>query len=143
MIAVGYGWMNDAARTSPQQRAIITICMNMFGQTSTAFTSVLVWKTVEAPRFLKGFTFTASCAFSLIPISFLILTFYKRDERRAAHENGIIIYNSKKGEAAPEILADGTVIVNDGEGRKEYRLASYQSERSSAELVLDSVSEKR
>ncbi|KAF5104726.1 hypothetical protein DV453_005134 [Geotrichum candidum] len=143
MIAVGYGWMNDAARTSPQQRAIITICMNMFGQTSTAFTSVLVWKTVEAPRYLKGFTFTASCAFSLIPISFLILAFYKRDERRAAHENGIIIYNSKKGEAAPEILADGTVIVNDGEGRKEYRLASYQSERSSAELVLDSVSEKR
>ncbi|KAF5094063.1 hypothetical protein D0Z00_003716 [Geotrichum galactomycetum] len=142
MISVGYGWMSDAVRASPQQRAIITICMNMFGQTSTAFTSVLVWKTVEAPRFLKGFTFAASSAFSLIVVAGIILAFYKRDERRSAHENGIIVYNSKKGEAAPEILADGTVIVNDSEGRKEYRLASHDSERSSAELVIDSVSEK-
>lgn len=143
MISVGFGWMNDAVRASPQQRAIITICMNMFGQTSTAFTSVLVWKTVEAPRYLKGFTFATCCSFSIIVVSFVILIFYKRDERRSAIENGIIVYNSKKGEAAPEILADGTVIVNDSEGRKEYRLASHEDETSSAELVVDSFSEKR
>ncbi|CAI4450769.1 ASN_collapsed_G0016770.mRNA.1.CDS.1 [Saccharomyces cerevisiae] len=32
-------------------------------QSSTAWISVLVWKTEEAPRYLKGFSFTACSAF--------------------------------------------------------------------------------
>ena len=101
MISVVYGWMADSTRSTPQQRAITTISLNMFGQASTAFTAVLVWKTSEAPRFLKGFSFAASCAFAIIPVSFIILVLYKREERKRAAENGILVYNSALGEDIP------------------------------------------
>lgn len=101
MISVVFGWMADSTRSTPQQRAIITISLNMFGQASTAFTSVLVWKTVEAPRFLKGFSFTATSAFCIIPVSLIILYLYKRDERSRAAENGILLYNSALGDEIP------------------------------------------
>ncbi|AOA61186.1 Biotin symporter [Komagataella phaffii CBS 7435] len=126
MIAVGYGWMGDSMRSTPQQRAITTICMNMFGQSSTAFTAILVWRTVEAPRFLKGYTFSACCAFSIIIVSFVILALYKREERQRAAENGIIIYDSAKGEPAPELLPDGTVVLSDSEGKHEYIMANHE-----------------
>ncbi|KAI0464170.1 hypothetical protein LJB42_001773 [Komagataella kurtzmanii] len=95
MAPVLYSWMNDICRRDPQKRAIMLVVMNMLAQTSTAFISVLVWKTVEAPRFLKGFTFTACAAFSLIVWTFVVLYFYKRDEKRECANNGIILYNSE------------------------------------------------
>lgn len=134
MISVTFGWMADASRSTPQQRAITTISLNMFGQASTAWTPLLVWKTVEAPRFLKGFTFTAACAFSVIVMAFIILVLYKRDERKRAYENGILVYNSALGEEIPsppesngersedaektsddefEVRKDGTIVATD------------------------------
>lgn len=34
------------------------------------------------------------------------LWFYKRDEKRNAHENGIIVYDSSKGETPEEVLSN-------------------------------------
>lgn len=102
---VNFGWMGDSMRDHPQQRAIITMSMNMWGQVSTAWISLLVWKTVEAPRYLKGYIFTTCCAFMVMVICTIILILYKRDERARAAENGIYLYNSAKGEPRPVILS--------------------------------------
>ncbi|CAH00725.1 putative permease SEO1 [Kluyveromyces lactis] len=101
MAPVLYSWQNDICRRDAQARAVILVVMNMLAQTSTAWISVLVWKTVEAPRYLKGFTWTAVAAFCLSAWTFVVLYFYKRDERRNAKANGIILYNSKTGENYP------------------------------------------
>lgn len=98
MASVLYGWMSDICRHDQQVRAVVLIVMNVVAQSSTAWTSVLVWPTGEAPRYLKGYSFTAACAFGLAVWSLVVLWFYKRDERRNAKLNGIILYNSKKGE---------------------------------------------
>lgn len=98
-----YSWAADATRHHPQQRAITVVSMNMLGQASTAFTSVLVWKTVEAPRYLKGYSFTATATFCLMIWITIILPFYKKDERNNAEENHILLYNSAKGEVPPTI----------------------------------------
>ena len=70
--------------------------MNILAQQSTAWIAVLVWKTVEAPRFLKGYTFTACSAFALSVWTMVVLWLYKREERENARANGIILYDSSK-----------------------------------------------
>lgn len=96
MAPVLYSWQNDICRRDARKRAVVLVTMNMLAQSTTAWTSVLVWKTVEAPRFLKGYTFTACCAFMLCAWTFVVLYFYKRTEKKHAKENGIIIFNSDK-----------------------------------------------
>lgn len=101
MAPVLYSWQNDICRKDSQTRAITLVTMNILAQSSTAWISVLVWKTEEAPRYLKGFTFTACSAFCLSLWTFVVLYFYKRDERNSAKDNGIIVYNSKLGDDRP------------------------------------------
>lgn len=106
MAPVLYSWQNDICRKDAQARAVTLVIMNMLAQTSTAWISVLVWKTPEAPRYLKGFTWTAVASFCLSVWTLVVLWFYKRDERKAAKENGIILYNSKTGENYPPVKQD-------------------------------------
>lgn len=87
--------------------------MNIMAQSSTAWISVLVWKTEEAPRYLKGFTFTACSAFCLSIWTFVVLYFYKRDERNNAKKNGIVLYNSKHGVEKPTSKEVETLSVSD------------------------------
>ncbi|CAI4841731.1 hypothetical protein SCEPF1_0075001600 [Saccharomyces cerevisiae] len=105
MAPVLYSWQNDICRKDSQARAVTLVVMNMLAQTSTAFISVLVWKTTEAPRYLKGFTWTACSSFCLTIWTFVVLYFYKREERKNALDNGIILYNSANGES-PSISHD-------------------------------------
>ncbi|SCU83200.1 LAMI_0C02366g1_1 [Lachancea mirantina] len=95
MAPVLYSWQNDICRRDAQSRSVTLVTMNMLAQTTTAFMSVLVWKTVDAPRFLKGYTWTAVSAFCLSAWTLVVLWFYKREEKRHARENGIVLYNSK------------------------------------------------
>lgn len=126
-IAVEFGWMSDSMRHSPQQRAITTICMNLFGQASTAWTSVLVWKTIEAPRFLKGYTFAACCAFSICLTCIVALVLYKRDERRKATENGVLVYDTRRGESEP-------VLTSDSNGHFEYNGQKFKFVEKSVDI---------
>ncbi|KAK6454784.1 putative permease [Scheffersomyces xylosifermentans] len=96
MSPVLYSWQGDICRQDIRERQVVLVIMNMFGQQSSAWTSLLVWKTVESPRFLKGFSFTAASAFAIIVWTFVVLWFYKRQERGNAKKNGIVLYNSRE-----------------------------------------------
>lgn len=103
MAPVLYSWQNDICRRDGQKRAVILVFMNMLAQSSTAWMSVIVWKTKEAPRYLKGYSFTATSAFCLCLWTFVVLWFYKRQERNYAKQNGIVLFNSKTdSEPVPE-----------------------------------------
>lgn len=95
MAPVLYSWQNDICRRDAQKRAVVLVVMNMLAQASTAWMSVIVWKTVEAPRYLKGYSFTASSAFALLVWTLVVLYFYKKQERKHALQNGIVLFNSK------------------------------------------------
>lgn len=92
-----YSWQNDICRRDAQKRAVVLVWMNMFAQAGTAWSSVIVWKTVEAPRYLKGYSWAAANAFALIIGSFVVLALYKWNEKKHARQNGIVLYNSKTG----------------------------------------------
>ncbi|VVT45882.1 uncharacterized protein SAPINGB_P000938 [Magnusiomyces paraingens] len=101
--SVLYSWAADAMRHDPQERAITVVTMSLIGSASSAGLNVLVWKTSEAPRFFKGYVFTCAVAVSMVIVATIILPLYKKDERKHATENGILLYNSAKGEVPPTL----------------------------------------
>lgn len=125
-----YSWQGDIVRFSAVQRNVCLVIMNIMAQQLTAWISVLVWKTVEAPRFLKGFTFTACLAFALCVWTFYVLYLYKKQERKNARANGIVLYNSDDPDSIPPEIS-GTaylsdlVASNDGNDEKASIKASY------------------
>ncbi|KAM9892774.1 hypothetical protein OXX69_011909, partial [Metschnikowia pulcherrima] len=94
MAPVSYSWQSDICRRDAQKRAVVLVIMNSLGLGSTAWMSVIVWRTVEAPRFLKGYSFTAASAFGLCIWTLVVMYFYRKQERRYARQNGIVLYNS-------------------------------------------------
>ncbi|KAG2732250.1 hypothetical protein G9P44_004667 [Scheffersomyces stipitis] len=95
--------ISDILRHDSNQRAIEWMIIYIMGLQSSAWVSRLAFPTVDAPRFLAGFTTCAvlSLAFNLLLI--VAYFFYKRDERKSAIKNGIYVYNSTKGET-PEFI---------------------------------------
>ncbi|CAI4217798.1 unnamed protein product [Parascedosporium putredinis] len=55
-----------ASSAPPPERAFTLVLINAISQSSTAWTPLLVFRTVEAPRFPKGFPFALACAILLI-----------------------------------------------------------------------------
>ncbi|CCH43186.1 putative transporter SEO1 [Wickerhamomyces ciferrii] len=101
--SVVYGWINDIMRYDPQERSIVLCFVNIFANQSTAWTGPLVYKTVDAPRYHKGYIYSASNSAALMIWSWVTLWFYKRQEKRDAKTNGIILYNSKTGDIPLEV----------------------------------------
>ncbi|KAG5360543.1 putative transporter SEO1 [Yarrowia sp. B02] len=105
-----YSWINDVCRHNAQERAIILLLVNVMAQTFQTWTSVLLFKTVEAPRFLKGFCFTVGTSVGLVVMVFVMLWFYKKQERKDARLNGIVLLNSalaETGESSDTISERG------------------------------------
>lgn len=91
MSPIMYTWWADIMRRDPQHYALVLVLMNMLGQSSSAWISILVFPTSEAPRFRKGYATCAACAGGCAIMAVVILYFYKRDEKRDCYRNGIIL----------------------------------------------------
>lgn len=116
MAPVLYGWVNDICRRNSEKRAIIMSVMNIIASTFNVWTNIVFYPTTEAPRYLKGYSFAASNALALILWTFLVLWFYKNDERKHARENGIILYNSNVGIRPEEAVEETDEDISlDGE----------------------------
>lgn len=80
MSSVFHGWVNTQLRAAPAQRAFTLVLINAISQSSTAWTPLLVYPTVEAPRFPKGFAFSLACAILLIITTHMLRLYLKRRE---------------------------------------------------------------
>lgn len=80
MSSVLYGWVNEQLRYSPVERSITLIILNTVAQSTTAWTPLLVFKTVEGPRFTKGYSFVLGNAICLIALAHIIKYFISRQE---------------------------------------------------------------
>ncbi|QLQ81227.1 hypothetical protein HG537_0E05830 [Torulaspora globosa] len=102
MAPVLYGWMNDICRRDTDTRAIILVIMNIAGSVFSVWTTVVFYPTTKAPRYLRGYSFTAASALALSIWTFLVLWFFKKEERKHAKDNGIVLYNSETGISSPQ-----------------------------------------
>ncbi|KAJ5172659.1 hypothetical protein N7492_005252 [Penicillium capsulatum] len=80
MSSVLYGWINSQLRSSPVERALTLVIVNTIAQSFTAWTPLLVFKTVEGPRFTKGYSFILGNAICLIVLAHVVQFFIHRDE---------------------------------------------------------------
>jgi len=78
MSSVLYGWVNSQLSYSPAERSFTLVLINLISQSTTAWTPLLVFKTVEAPRFTKGYSFVLANAFCLIVLAHIIKHFVGR-----------------------------------------------------------------
>ncbi|ODQ56941.1 hypothetical protein WICANDRAFT_20749, partial [Wickerhamomyces anomalus NRRL Y-366-8] len=99
--SVRYSWINDILRHDPQDRAIIFVFQFAVAQSTTIWINRLIWPTVDAPRYLVGYTVTGVFAFTMIIASFWLLWVYKKEEREHSYDNGIVLYNTSKGDEIP------------------------------------------
>ncbi|CCH43187.1 putative membrane protein [Wickerhamomyces ciferrii] len=100
--SVVYGWLNDIMRYDPQERSIVLCAVNIFANQSTTWAPPLVYQTVDAPKYHKGYIYSSVHSASLLVWTWVTLFFYKRQEKKDAKTNGIILYNSKTGEISIE-----------------------------------------
>ncbi|KAI4853461.1 MFS general substrate transporter [Aureobasidium sp. EXF-8845] len=82
MSSVLYGWANDILKHDINERSLTLVAMNAIAQSTTVWTPLIFWKTVEAPRFAKGFSFTAAMAICLIGMTWIVHFLHQRQERQ-------------------------------------------------------------
>ncbi|KAI9044871.1 putative MFS transporter Seo1 [Aspergillus affinis] len=84
MSSVLYGWVNTLLRYSPVERAVTLVAINTIAQSTTIWTQLLVFKTVEAPRFTKGYSFVLANAVCLIATAHAIQLSIKRRKQNTS-----------------------------------------------------------
>ncbi|KAL4966876.1 putative MFS transporter Seo1 [Aspergillus stella-maris] len=89
MSSVLYGWVNEQLRYSPVERSITLVILNTVAQSTTAWTPLLVFKTVEGPRFTKGYSFVLANAICLIALAHIIKYFIARQDKREATQTAL------------------------------------------------------
>ena len=80
MSSVLYGWVNDILKYSPAERSFTLVLINTVAQSTTAWTPLLTFKTVEAPRFTKGYSYVAANSICLIAFTQVIRVMHNRQE---------------------------------------------------------------
>jgi hypothetical protein len=120
MSSVLYGWANDILRHDSTQRSITIVFMNLVAQSTTAWTHILVFKTSEGPRFLKGYTFCATNSFALVLFTiFVVRRFARSQEKKLRSDEG-----SSAGQLSPRIGSEsGEASGNDEKGATVTRVA--------------------
>jgi hypothetical protein len=78
--SVFHGWVNNLLRDSPEERSFTLVLINLLSQSSTAWTPLLTFPTVEAPRYRKGYSFCLGCAIGLILFTWIMHFYLKRDK---------------------------------------------------------------
>ena len=99
-----WSFINDFLRFDPQVKAITWIAIYSFSQSTNAWIPNLAWPTKESPKFRTGYI--VSIVFGSIygAWTFVVLYFYKRNEKKHALGNGIILYDSSKNETPPAFV---------------------------------------
>ncbi|CCK70163.1 Vht1p KNAG_0D04170 [Huiozyma naganishii CBS 8797] len=109
-----WSFINDFLRFDPQVKAITWIAIYSFSQSTNAWIPNLAWQTTESPKFHTGYT--VSLIFGVIYglWTFVVLFFYKKNEKKHALGNGIILYNEEKGETPPAFIETDLELRSDG-----------------------------
>ncbi|TKW53876.1 putative transporter SEO1 [Colletotrichum tanaceti] len=107
--SVLHGWVNTILRDSPEQRSFTLVMITIIAQSSTAWTPLLTFPTVESPSYPKGFSFCLACALALIVATHVLNVYIKRKEaaKLANLENGSDHDQSDTHSNSPEVGSAG------------------------------------
>jgi hypothetical protein len=78
--SVLYGWANTILRHNVEERAVALILMTAIATSTNAWIPLLVWPTVEAPRFPKGYPYAATMVVLLVGFTWLVRYLLNKEE---------------------------------------------------------------
>ncbi|KAH3687612.1 hypothetical protein WICPIJ_001422 [Wickerhamomyces pijperi] len=78
--AVLYSWANIICSGNSQERALTLSTMNTLGNTFSVWVPLFVWKTLDAPRYLKGYAYNIALDAMMIILLFPLTYLYKREQ---------------------------------------------------------------
>jgi hypothetical protein len=78
--SVLYGWANIILRHNVEERALTLILMTAIATSTNAWVPLLVFPTVEAPRFKKGYPYAAAMVVCLVLWTQVVRVIYNREE---------------------------------------------------------------
>jgi hypothetical protein len=78
--SVLYGWANIILRNNVEERALTLIFMTAIATSTNAWVPLLVFPTVEAPRFPKGYPYAAVNTVCLLLFTQVVRVLHKREE---------------------------------------------------------------
>ncbi|KAF1847832.1 MFS general substrate transporter [Cucurbitaria berberidis CBS 394.84] len=87
MSSVLYGWINSQLSYSPAERSVALVFANTLAQSTTAWTPLLVFKTIEAPRFHKGYPFVLANSVCLIVLAHIINFYVKKRKSKTTSQS--------------------------------------------------------
>ncbi|KAE8354561.1 major facilitator superfamily domain-containing protein [Aspergillus coremiiformis] len=79
--AIIYAWANEICARSAEERALVISAMNTVGNTFGAWIPLFVWKTVDAPRYLIGYSWNLALDVCMLIMLFVLRHFWVREQR--------------------------------------------------------------
>ncbi|KAF4774807.1 major facilitator superfamily transporter [Colletotrichum scovillei] len=119
--SVLHGWVNTILRDSPEQRSFTLVMITIIAQSSTAWTPLLTFPTVESPSYPKGFSFCLGCAVALIVATHVLDVYIKRKEKSkhaqlesgSSHDGSYV--DAPTNATGKTTTAEVTAVVNTSE----------------------------
>jgi hypothetical protein len=80
LIPLIYSWANTLMRHDAKERAITLTLMQIVATSTNAWVPLLVWPTVESPKFRKGYPYAAVMTFVAIIVALCVRYIYRKEE---------------------------------------------------------------
>ncbi|CAM1510673.1 Fc.00g010080.m01.CDS01 [Cosmosporella sp. VM-42] len=74
-----FAWAHEICKEDNEERALVTGAMNEMAYVMQAWLPLLIWKTVEAPRYPKGYITMVFLAVGLLSTTFVIRILHRRE----------------------------------------------------------------
>jgi MFS family permease len=109
-----YAWYSDLIKHDHEMRGFVIAASNMFSYIQSIWFTIAVWKTVEAPRFHKGFIAASVLGCALVVFTVGVRFLEVRTDRRTQQRRGDI----HQGEAG-DVEANGGASKADADASVE------------------------
>lgn len=84
-----YAWYADLIPHDHEMRGFVIAASNMFSYIMSIWYTVVVWRTIDAPRFKSGFTAASVLGVAMITLTQILRLLQRRDEKKRARENEV------------------------------------------------------
>lgn len=112
--SVLYGWANVILRHNVEERALTLIFMTAIATSTNAWIPLLVFPTVEAPRFPKGYPYAAANVVCLVIMTQIVRVTHNREEAKyaVAIQDGTNSQDETSGDEMNVICAEDKKVAH-------------------------------
>ncbi|CZR64586.1 related to putative transporter SEO1 [Phialocephala subalpina] len=85
MIPLIYSWANTLLRGDVEERALTLVLMQIIATSTNAWIPLLVWPTVESPKYPKGYPYASVFTIISVAMALSVRFIYQKEESKSGH----------------------------------------------------------